>query len=1065
MWRGFEAAFADPDAPLCRGVGNARQNCYDRFPDMADESEKPERPSQPPESDADPVEAKDSMESEAAAEETAGAGDAEGPDALAGETPGETAIEAKASDAKAAEPPVPVPSEVDESALPVGNPPHWVRGAVVFVLGALAPLLLMASNKRWPFSVPVAVIGGLIAFYGIADMLGTFDDADGKVSERPDGAKLRPAVLELLTAGAAWFVALRLAVAGGLPLHRLSAAVLVTGTFLWMVTAGFRAAQTLGVSRVDETGAARPLYRRHGFWLVVLTTVLYLPLLGSYSLSDPWETHYGEVAREMLSRDDWISLWWAQEGWFWSKPILDFWIQGVFFSALGVRYMPDQMLAAAAHGRFPQPEWAARVGVFLLTVLGVYFLYKGVAKACGRRAGLLGGIVLTTMPYWYLIAHQSMTDMLYVAPLTAAMGLALLAFHTPATQTVRVYEVAIGSKKLRFSLWHLIFGATVLLLLPQVLYLLTRNLSLNLDGARGFRWHLDQFMSGSGGGNCGIPGNEACKNHTPVNKVFQPWHAALLWTGIGAALLWINRGERRASRLYFIAAWLFVALAAMGKGAPGLVLPIAILGAYVAATRRWRDLVRVEALSLVLMVLCVALPWYVQMYMRHGQPFTDRLLFHDMYKRAFVHVHDTNVGDDVSFRYYVWQLGYGLFPWTGLSVAGLVWWLRRRDDRTDPRGDAGAFLLLWFVTAFGMFTITLTKFHHYVFPVVPPTAMLVGLLLDRAMSSTRFPAGKELATYLGGMGASVTFAVYGVMRLFPGAISGREIDGKPPSPVRWLGWLCIALAIGIGYWVVRRRLEPAPDSERSSSPGEPPVESFALGASPTPSPDGTPALDATRIDSRAYDAVIIGAVALASAVVVLIAGRDLFYTLPGDIEGQARLMHLFTYNYRRPWPPTLDFKAILTAFTLVPAAISLLVAVPRLRGHASVALLTASVLWAGWGVNVYLVKAAPHWGQRETIMAYYADRKSPDEPLVSYQMNWKGENFYTGNKTPAFVSSGQKFKEYVDETRKKGITTMYFTTEHGRSQSLKSEIGQLQSFEAITDEALNNKFFIAKVKL
>ena len=53
----------------------------------------------------------------------------------------------------------------------------------------------------------------------------------------------------------------------------------------------------------------------------------------------------------------------------------------------------------------------------------------------------------------------------------------------------------------------------------------------------------------------------------------------------------------------------------------------------------------------------MCLPWYVQMYMRHGAPFTDRLLFHDMYKRAFVHVHDTNTGDDVSFRYYVWQLG------------------------------------------------------------------------------------------------------------------------------------------------------------------------------------------------------------------------------------------------------------------------------------------------------------------------------------------------------------------------------------------------------------------------
>ena len=52
-------------------------------------------------------------------------------------------------------------------------------------------------------------------------------------------------------------------------------------------------------------------------------------------------------------------------------------MQGLFFSLLGVRFMPDQMLASVAEGRFPQPEWAARFPVFLLTLLGAYLLYKG----------------------------------------------------------------------------------------------------------------------------------------------------------------------------------------------------------------------------------------------------------------------------------------------------------------------------------------------------------------------------------------------------------------------------------------------------------------------------------------------------------------------------------------------------------------------------------------------------------------------------------------------------------------------------------------------------------------
>ena len=60
-----------------------------------------------------------------------------------------------------------------------------------------------------------------------------------------------------------------------------------------------------------------------------------------------------------------------------------------------------------------------------------------------------------------------------------------------------------------------------------------------------------------------------------------------------------------------------------------------------------------------------------------------------MYKRAFVHVHDTNAGDDVSFRYYVWQLGYGLFPVDrARRRRALAFWLRDGDEaaRSERRG-------------------------------------------------------------------------------------------------------------------------------------------------------------------------------------------------------------------------------------------------------------------------------------------------------------------------------------------------------------------------------------------
>src|SRR6185503_6118447 len=126
------------------------------------------------------------------------------------------------------------------------------------------------------------------------------------------------------------------------------------------------------------------------FLVATLAGYLFFPLLGVYGLWDPWETHYGEVAREILSRDDWISLWWAQEDWFWSKPILIFWIEALSMGAHGVNYLPD---ANPSH-----PEWAIRLPHFFLTLGALLSVYAIVSRTWGKRAGLIASIVLMTMP-------------------------------------------------------------------------------------------------------------------------------------------------------------------------------------------------------------------------------------------------------------------------------------------------------------------------------------------------------------------------------------------------------------------------------------------------------------------------------------------------------------------------------------------------------------------------------------------------------------------------------------------------------------------------------------------
>ena len=98
-------------------------------------------------------------------------------------------------------------------------------------------------------------------------------------------------------------------------------------------------------------------------------------------------------------------------------------------------------------GEKPAPFWIidthAGAGRYILesahaTKLGEY--RDGVGRLLRRlRAGLLGGIVLATVPDWYFLAHQTMTDMPFVAPMTAAMGLVLIGLHLDEERVSRAF--------------------------------------------------------------------------------------------------------------------------------------------------------------------------------------------------------------------------------------------------------------------------------------------------------------------------------------------------------------------------------------------------------------------------------------------------------------------------------------------------------------------------------------------------------------------------------------------------------------------------------------------------
>ena len=909
-----------------------------------------------------------------------------------------------------------------------------LRGALIFTVGVLATFVLMAKHEPISRGPLVGMITTLIATLGLLDLLGLFTPR----AAAGDAVDWRRTALWAREGEPVWLA----------PLVTVPLAIAILA--IGMVSGGVDALPLVSVLALVPL--ALSALRRPAMLVFVLGAAIVLPFLGAYGLWDPWETHYGEVAREILARDDWISLWWAQEDWFWSKPIFIFWIESLSMGALGTDFRPD---ANPAH-----PELALRLPHFFLTMGALLAIYAVVARGFGRRAGVIAALVLATMPHFFFLSHQAITDMPFVSTMTMAMGMLGLAIATPGDREVRRYRFG----AIEVSGQHAVIGALAMVCIPQIMLLLTRNVTLVTGG---FAWHHDRFMFGSAG-NAGNPGNAEAREVAPAfDGLFaQPFVQGLIWLAGFLAIVWLIRNERRARSLLMVAFYFFCALSFMAKGIPGFALPGMVAMFWLIASRRW-DLLLGGQLRVALGILVVAtvgLPWYVAMYIRHGEGFTNRLLVHDHINRLTAGVH----GDTGSAEYFFEQLGYGLFPWVALAPLAIAGWvvIAGRSSGAKPSeapvgGETAAtfrdpdvqrallaLLGLWGTSAFVLFSAMTTKFHHYIFPAVPAAGALVGIAFDGLFGPRSDLEKLDLRKVAGTIVAAIAPVpvVLGVAGTW-GDVRGVVPESVPAERVRdWVlrhPWyaehtiplivLGIALAAG-AWWLLRDE------------------------------PEGAVAEDALAGEGGAPNWVGSAATAglFAAPALLAMVGRDLSWVTAMRPHGYERLIHLFVYNYQRPWPEYLDYRPILTGFAITACVVIGIAALPLVRQVALRGFLGVAFAFAVWCLDVYMIDLSPHWGQRELVQRYYEERASDDEPLIAYQMNWKGENFYTGNAVLAFVDlDARRLQDWV---RAHPGDRAYFVLEHGRLAGLRNAL-RGATIEPVTDQRLCNKFVLVRADL
>lgn len=514
-------------------------------------------------------------------------------------------------------------------------------------------------------------------------------------------------------------------------------------------------------------------------WVALAIVVIDLWSMRSTGPWDPWETHYGEVARQILVRSDPLDLWWQpgnggpdmeSEKSFASKPALPFWAMALSMRIFGIGTSadPSEMVTS------PWAELALRLPSMLAGWTAALFLGALAWRLASPRAGVLTGAAVATMPQFAIVTRQALTDMFFVAPVVFAVGAWALAWLQPdrelATRGRGIKRIPWDRAYLGFLVVFVVLAIGPLAVLHQHAFSPTawRYFGKIARRAQGLR-DIGQQM-------------------------FIYW--ALAAFVLVASLRWRRRSQAWMGILYLCAG-----ASLIGKGliGPGLVGVFVL--AHLALSGRWSLLLRCGLPTGIAMFVLVAFPWHHAMALYRGETWVSELVIQNNLQRFGTGEQKQAVG---GFTYYLETLGIAALPWSALAPWATIAGLRSFGrDPNEPGVELQRLAVAWLAVSLFVIGYSTTKYLHYLLPCLPPLALLVGLELDQAASRP----GRAFTRWIGllvGVGVLVVVirdalnAPAWIAHLTTYLYTGMWTEGAPT--VKALAITCAPFAVALALW-------------------------------------------------------------------------------------------------------------------------------------------------------------------------------------------------------------------------------------------------------------------------
>ncbi|AYB51754.1 glycosyltransferase family 39 protein [Ralstonia solanacearum] len=171
---------------------------------------------------------------------------------------------------------------------------------------------------------------------------------------------------------------------------------------------------------IDRSHAAPALpWRTSTLWLLAAALlVVWLGTLGYRHLIPTDEGRYAEIAREMFTTGDWVTIRYNDLKYF-EKPPLQMWGTALAYTLFGVG------------------DWQARLFTALSGLIGIAFTMLAAARWWGKRVAVVSALVLASAPMWNVGAHFNSLDMGVAGCMTMALAALLLAQHPDASPAQR----------------------------------------------------------------------------------------------------------------------------------------------------------------------------------------------------------------------------------------------------------------------------------------------------------------------------------------------------------------------------------------------------------------------------------------------------------------------------------------------------------------------------------------------------------------------------------------------------------------------------------------------------